>query len=135
MGVKGLARRPRTHLAATSLTIVTLAVLAATLVLAVLNTRRTGVSRLGLDAALSAAVLLYAASGRLIASRRPENAGSLAIGIRSMAVGSAFTVKDRLLALAQATRADELMITTMIYDHASRRHSYELLAEAFALPR
>jgi hypothetical protein len=74
MGVKGLARRPRTHLAATSLTIVTLAVLAATLVLAVLNTRRTGVSRLGLDAALSAAVLLYAASGRLIASRRPGNA-------------------------------------------------------------
>ena len=74
MGVKGLARRPRTHLAATSLTIVTLAVLAATLVLAVLNTRRTGVSRLGLDAALSAAVLLYAASGRLIARRRPENA-------------------------------------------------------------
>jgi len=44
-------------------------------------------------------------------------------------------VKDRLLALAQATRADELMITTMIYDHAARRHSYELLAEAFALSR
>jgi len=26
------------------------------------------------------------------------------------------------------------MITTMIYDHAARLHSYKLLAEAFALP-
>jgi hypothetical protein len=25
------------------------------------------------------------------------------------------------------------MITTMVYDHAARRHSYELLAQAFAL--
>jgi luciferase family oxidoreductase group 1 len=50
-----------------------------------------------------------------------------------LAVGSATTVKDRLLALAEAARADELMITTMVYDHAARRHSYELLAEAFAL--
>lgn len=54
MGVMGLAHRPRKHLAAWSLTIVTLAVLTATLVLAVLNTRRTGVSRLGLDSALAA---------------------------------------------------------------------------------
>jgi hypothetical protein len=37
--------------------------------------------------------------------------------------------------LAEATRADEIMITSMVYDHAARRHSYELLAEAFALPR
>jgi hypothetical protein len=26
-----------------------------------------------------------------------------------------------------------VMITTMIYDHAARRHSYELLAQAFGL--
>ena len=32
------------------------------------------------------------------------------------------------------TGADELMITTMVYDHAARRRSYELLAEAFDLP-
>jgi hypothetical protein len=38
-----------------------------------------------------------------------------------------------LRALSEATRADELMITTMVYDHAARRHSYELLAQAFAL--
>jgi hypothetical protein len=32
-----------------------------------------------------------------------------------------------------ATKADEVMVTTMIYDHAARRRSYELLAEAFEL--
>jgi alkanesulfonate monooxygenase SsuD/methylene tetrahydromethanopterin reductase-like flavin-dependent oxidoreductase (luciferase family) len=52
-----------------------------------------------------------------------------------LAVGRATAVKNRLLALAQATRADEIMITSMVYDHAARRHCYELLAEVFALPR
>ena len=35
--------------------------------------------------------------------------------------------------LIKATQADELMITTMIYDHAARKHSYALMAEAFGL--
>jgi len=48
-------------------------------------------------------------------------------------VGAIGEVKSRLLALAEATRADELMITTMVYDHGARRRSYQLLAEAFAL--
>ena len=47
-------------------------------------------------------------------------------------VGSPDSVKSRLLSLAKSTRADELMITTMTYDHAARRRSYELLADAFA---
>jgi luciferase family oxidoreductase group 1 len=50
-----------------------------------------------------------------------------------LVVGGIDRVRDRLLALAESTRADELMITTMVYDHAARRHSYELLAKAFAL--
>ncbi len=50
-----------------------------------------------------------------------------------LTVGAVERVKERLLALVDATRADELMITTMVYDHAARRHSYELLAQAFAL--
>jgi luciferase family oxidoreductase group 1 len=50
-----------------------------------------------------------------------------------LVVGGIGAVKERLAALAEATRADELMITTMVYDHAARRHSYELLAKAFAL--
>ena len=43
------------------------------------------------------------------------------------------TVMKRLLALIKSTRADEVMVTTMVYDHAARRHSYELLAQAFSL--
>ncbi len=50
-----------------------------------------------------------------------------------LVVGGIDSVKARLLSLIEATRADELMITTMAYDHAARRRSYELLATAFAL--
>ena len=48
-------------------------------------------------------------------------------------VGAPKTVLARLDPLIAATQADEVMITTMIYDHAARRHSYELLAQAFEL--
>jgi luciferase family oxidoreductase group 1 len=48
-----------------------------------------------------------------------------------LSVGSPATVKAKLAPLIAATQADELMITTMIYSHESRKHSYELLAEAF----
>lgn len=48
-------------------------------------------------------------------------------------VGSPATVRGRLMQMVEATAADELMITTMIYDHGARRRSYELLAEAFGL--
>jgi luciferase family oxidoreductase group 1 len=50
-----------------------------------------------------------------------------------LVVGGIDSVKSRLLSLVETTRADELMITTMAYDHAARRRSYELLAGAFAL--
>jgi luciferase family oxidoreductase group 1 len=48
-------------------------------------------------------------------------------------VGAPATVRARLDPLLAATQADELMITTMIYDHAARRHSYELMAAAYGL--
>ncbi len=47
--------------------------------------------------------------------------------------GAPATVLARLAPLLEATQADEVMVTTMIYDHAARRHSYELLAQAFGL--
>jgi len=47
-------------------------------------------------------------------------------------VGAPSTVVARLTPLIAATKADELMVTTMLYDHAARRHSYELLAAALA---
>jgi len=48
-------------------------------------------------------------------------------------VGSPQTVREQLTNLAQRCGTREIMITTMIHDHAERRHSYELLAEAFDL--
>jgi luciferase family oxidoreductase group 1 len=50
-----------------------------------------------------------------------------------LVVGGVDTVLSRLQSLINATKADELMVTTMVYDHAARRHSYEILAQAFAL--
>jgi len=49
------------------------------------------------------------------------------------AVGTPDMVKARLDELAAATQADEIMITTMICDHAARKRSYTMLAEAFSL--
>jgi luciferase family oxidoreductase group 1 len=63
----------------------------------------------------------------------PADRGRIAYHRARLVVGDVETAKSRLLALADATKADELMITTMVFDHAARRHSYELLADAFGL--
>ena len=47
----------------------------------------------------------------------------------SAVVGGPETVRRRLEELAESTRADELMITTMVYDHSDRMRSYELVGE------
>ena len=51
-----------------------------------------------------------------------------------LVVGDVAKVMTHLEPLIANTQADELMITTMIYDHEARKHSYELLANAFGLP-
>jgi luciferase family oxidoreductase group 1 len=50
-------------------------------------------------------------------------------------IGSPATVKPRIAELAERTAADEVMVTTFTYGHTERMRSYELLAEAFDLPR
>jgi len=45
-------------------------------------------------------------------------------------VGSPETVRNGLQALQEATAADELMLTTMVHEHADRLRSYELVALA-----
>jgi luciferase family oxidoreductase group 1 len=57
----------------------------------------------------------------------------IAYNRRRVFTGSAATVRARLDPLIAATRADEIMVSTMIYDHGARRHSYEVLAQAFGL--
>jgi luciferase family oxidoreductase group 1 len=45
-------------------------------------------------------------------------------------VGTPQVVCERLNEFISRTQADELMVTAQIYDHAARRRSYELVAEA-----
>jgi luciferase family oxidoreductase group 1 len=47
--------------------------------------------------------------------------------------GSLDTLKKQLTALAAAWRLEELMIVTIVHEHAARLRSYELLAQAFGL--
>jgi luciferase family oxidoreductase group 1 len=61
----------------------------------------------------------------------PADRARVAKNRERMAVGSPATVKAKLAPLLASCQADELMVTTMIYDHAARKHSYELLANAF----
>jgi luciferase family oxidoreductase group 1 len=64
----------------------------------------------------------------------PADKALIARNRARLIVGSPATVTARLKPLIESTQADELMVTTMIYDHEARKHSYELLAKAFELP-
>ena len=72
-----------------------------------------------------------------IAARRfdaAEEHGLAAMRARAF-VGSAQTVSDRIVRLAEAFQLDELVVNTWAHDPAVRRTSYSLLAEAFSLTR
>ena len=64
----------------------------------------------------------------------PADKALIARNRARLIVGSPATVTARLKPLIESTQADELMVTTMIYDHEARKRSYELLADAFELP-
>jgi luciferase family oxidoreductase group 1 len=50
-------------------------------------------------------------------------------------VGDADTVRDGLAAFIRRTGADELMVTANIFDHAKRKRSFEIVAEAHGIVR
>ena len=52
---------------------------------------------------------------------------------RRRIVGSPETVRSGIEAVAKDYGADEVMVVTITYDHAARRRSYELIADAFGL--
>lgn len=58
--------------------------------------------------------------------------GQLPPGRRAV-IGSPETVKAGLEAVAEEYQADELMLVNILFDHAARRRSYELIAGAFGL--
>jgi len=62
----------------------------------------------------------------------PVDRARIAQNRARMAVGAPTTVKAKLAPLIESTKADELMVTTMVFDHGARKHSYELLPQAFA---
>jgi alkanesulfonate monooxygenase SsuD/methylene tetrahydromethanopterin reductase-like flavin-dependent oxidoreductase (luciferase family) len=60
----------------------------------------------------------------------PQDRARIAQNRARVAVGSPATVRAKLMPLIEAAQAQELMITTMIYDHTARKRSYELLSQA-----
>ncbi len=54
-------------------------------------------------------------------------------GSRRITAGTPEQVRAGLETIAHQYGADELIVVTITYDHAARRRSYELLAEAFGL--
>jgi alkanesulfonate monooxygenase SsuD/methylene tetrahydromethanopterin reductase-like flavin-dependent oxidoreductase (luciferase family) len=48
-------------------------------------------------------------------------------------IGSPNTVRKGIEALVEETGADELIVVSDVYDHAERRRSIELIAEAGGL--
>ncbi|MGH9810489.1 MAG: LLM class flavin-dependent oxidoreductase, partial [Terriglobia bacterium] len=63
----------------------------------------------------------------------PVDRARIAQNRSRLTVGAPATVKARLEPLLAATKADELMVTSMMFDHQARKRSYELLAGAFGL--
>ena len=64
----------------------------------------------------------------------PADRALLAQVLSAAVVGSPETVRDGLAAFAERTGADELMVTSQIYDHAARLRSFEIVAEAVREP-
>ena len=54
--------------------------------------------------------------------------------LREAIIGGPATVRQRLEALVARTNADELMISSHIYDHAARVRSYEIVAGLSPMP-
>ena len=62
----------------------------------------------------------------------PEGRALLRQVLSCSAIGDSGTVRAKIEAFAERTGADELMITSQIYDHEARLRSYEIVAEAMA---
>jgi len=58
----------------------------------------------------------------------PQQAGMLDDVLACAAIGSPATVRARLTSLIERTAADELILTSQLYDHGARCRSFELAA-------
>lgn len=62
----------------------------------------------------------------------PQARGMLDDVLSCSAIGGPEKVRQQLQAFIERTQADELMITSQIYDHDARLHAYTLAAQAMA---
>jgi luciferase family oxidoreductase group 1 len=62
-----------------------------------------------------------------------SNADSTPARPRRAIIGSPATVRKGIEGVAEAYGAEEVMVVTITYEHAARRRSYELIADAFGL--
>ncbi len=63
----------------------------------------------------------------------PDQIAYIDDALSCSAVGSADTVRKGLEYLIDRTGADELVLTAQIFDHAARRRSFEIVAQAWGL--
>lgn len=72
---------------------------------------------------------------RFLESQRAHHAAASPLPVRQRRriIGGPGTVRAGIEAAAREYGADEVMIVTITHDHATRRRSYELVAEAFDL--
>jgi luciferase family oxidoreductase group 1 len=61
----------------------------------------------------------------------PAEQASVEATLHASIVGDPAMVKEQLHAFVAATHADELIINTMIFDHAARLRSYEIVADVW----
>ena len=69
---------------------------------------------------------------RFLRSEGKEVEGPFGGGRRAV-IGSPATVRSGLEQVAADYRAEEVLLVTIVHDHAARRRSYELVADAFGL--
>ncbi len=72
---------------------------------------------------------------RALAYLAGEGTGDSAVGGRRLLTGTPATVVAGIEEVAADYGADEVVVVTITHDHAARRRSYELLADAVQLPR
>lgn len=62
----------------------------------------------------------------------PQARAMLDHALACAVIGGPDTVRQGLRAFAERTRADELMITSQVFDHAARKHGFDLIADVQA---
>ncbi len=70
---------------------------------------------------------------RLLEQRGAQTASSEPGRVLRAIIGDPDKVREGIESVARDYGAEEVMVVTITHDHAARRRSYELIAEAFGL--